>query len=285
MMALFCFLIFLNNIFIKWYPHKDTLYIGEGIVLILKVKSTDSFPQKAFFFPANQYYLENGGLRIKWNNKIYYWHGEEELIYPMPDSIILNPEESAYSIYPLILFWKKFSPKDEDPLSLKEGKMSFYLPLLVFKGFKKDDTTKDYIKKVSNNTEEIKDSFTIYFKIPKIDKEFFNEIINFSGIPLKWDTLKKKIEICKKYNDTIFLPYFLYYSVFYYNEKKEAKSFLEELRKRFQRHIMRELAEVSLAHHLSFLSRKKEANELLKKIKKKYPNNFDIKRIEMEIGK
>ena len=238
----------------EWSAYKETLFVGEPIVLILKFKNTGNEPVKIPWLRAR--YPENRFDLIFREDTFRYFPGysPKRGLRTHIDSGLITTGDSVYTY--TLLFWKDFGRKENKPLYPKQGeKCKIWV--------NQSDTVSLFFVEPPN--EELK----VFEAVRN-----FHEAIRDGGKYRKWllkNFLRKK---------GILAPY-LYFINFRWGKLPTEIKTVKEMKNQFPGHILTEWAEIDLMWRLytdEDPKNKKAAIEMYKELSKKYPFNISVRK-------
>lgn len=276
MMNIFIFLIFTSFEFPYFASPKETLFIGEPILIQPKFKNNENSSKKIIF---NKYYSFP-------HREVYFIHNKDTFFFdlnffgiditvaPSPlDTFIIQPGDSLYGYF-TCFFPQDFMTKNNIPflfpyedtiINIKIYITSFYVFPNTF--LKKLDSINLFFKKAPENEKEIVSFLTSSVRHPTI-------------LENKKDILTKIKNLILKCKNSYFLPYlYLFYYMYQYlnsdkiyegfNEK-EIREPTDEIKKIIENRLQKERYRIE-----------KERLEVVQEMKKRFPNHFLTQELEI----
>lgn len=240
----------------QWETYKETLFVGEPIIFIRKFKNTDNKVVKVTDFRAG--YLRNRFSLIFKGDTFKYFPGYYAKLRPLRDTLIIIRGDSVYTTS--MLFWKDFGGKARKPPPFPK--------------------TGESCKILINNT----DLISLYFiELTYEDKEGF-EILgsyHFAMPHEEKSKIKLQLQNLSPKNDYL-SPYLNYIQIKWLGLDLTMKlKILNEMKIRFPKHILTEMAEISLMWRMygdGDPKNEKTAKEMRINLLNKYPSNLAIRK-------
>ena len=244
----------------EWSAYKDTLFVGEPIILMPKFRNTGDEPVNIPEFHAG-YPYNNFDLIFR-DDTFKYFPGYDVLPYRYtPDSILVLPRDSVYSY--TLLFWKDFLGKEKgNPTFSKDG-----------------DRCKIWINKT--------DTVSLFFITPpKEETEVFEAMKNYHEAMQIKDKTKYRSKLLKNFlKKPSHLSPYLYLIQYIWNDLPTQIKTVKVMTNRFPRHILTEWAEILLMQMLyrdNGPKSKEMAKEMLIELARKYPSNIIVRKVLKE---
>jgi hypothetical protein len=244
----------------EWSAYKETLYVGEPIILIEKFKNNDDKLVKILEFTAETFH---NGFDLIFEGDTHKWFpGYFITLSPnKPDTLIIQPKDSVYSY--VLLFWKDFGGIERKP------------PLFPKRG--------DKCEILINR----RDSVFLFFTNPiGKEREIFDVLQDYHvGMSAGERINQFKLKLKKILHNKDYLSPYLYYI----NKRFESGHptiskeiiMVNGLKRLFPKHILTEIAEIHLMSDLHAdgdPKNKKVAVEMYKELSKKYPSNINLRK-------
>lgn len=244
----------------EWSAYKETLFVGEPIILIEKFKNTEDKSVKMPRFsapnPFNNFDLIFNGDTFR------YWPGyyaDYDWRSIQRDSIVIMSKDSVYSF--AIMYWKNFGleEKKNSPFP-KEGERCNIL---------------------INKTVTVPLFFT---EPPKEESEFFETMKNHHELTFANEEINNNNRLKHFIEKKSHLSPYFYFLQFSRDKVLAAIKTVKEMKNQFPKHILTEWAEVYLMARLFRGDPKYNelAHAMLPELTKKYSSNILLRKVLKE---